>query len=353
MRDDHRPIRPQRILVAGGAGFVGSHLCQALLGLGHRVICLDSFLTGDISNVGPLIGHPRFELVEHDVCDPLPVGLAIDCVYNLACAASPKRYQADPMHTMMTCVAGMRNMLLHAERHGARLLQASTSEIYGDPLQHPQREDYLGHVNCTGPRACYDEGKRAAETLCFDMARAGRIDVRVARIFNTYGPRMQIDDGRIVSNLICQALAGRPLTIYGSGEQTRSFCYVSDLVEGLVALMEVEPAPDGPVNLGNPHEFTILELAERVLRLTGSRSPLSFGPLPRDDPRRRRPDIDRARRYLGWEPLVPLEEGLGQTIDHFSTRPRQRGAAPAATAGRIAGRLAAAPGFNEAPEDWR
>ena len=346
MPDDHHVPRPMRVLVAGGAGFVGSHLCEALLGAGHEVICLDSFVTGARENLAGFRDHPRFALVEHDICEPLGPGPALDRIYNLACAASPRHYQADPMHTMMTCVLGVRNLLLHAERHGARFLQASTSEIYGDPLQHPQREDYLGHVNCTGPRACYDEGKRAAETMCFDMARAGRLDVRVARIFNTYGPRMQTDDGRIVSNLIWQALAGEPLTIYGSGEQTRAFCYVSDMVAGLIALMEARPAPSSAVNLGNPGEFTILDLAREVVRLTGSRSELSFGPLPQDDPRRRRPDIGLARALLGWEPQVPLAEGLRLTIEHVAAR-RRPAAAAAPRRARPGRRIAAARGLGE------
>ncbi|HBT00119.1 MAG TPA: NAD-dependent dehydratase [Citreicella sp.] len=309
--------RRLNILVTGGAGFVGSHLCDALLAAGHSVTCLESFLTGSRANIAPLLNHPRFALVEGDVCTPYAHEERLDRIYNLACAASPARYQADPIHTMMTCVNGAANMLALAETHGARFLQASTSEVYGDPEQHPQHEDYHGNVSCTGPRACYDEGKRAAETLCFDMQRQGRVDARVARIFNTYGPRMQRDDGRIVSNLIVQALSGRDLTIHGTGRQTRSFCFVSDLVLGLQQLMELEPNPVQPVNLGNPDEYEILDLAEQVLDMTGSPSGLVFRPLPEDDPRRRRPDISAARRLLGWQPEVPLHEGLGATIAHF------------------------------------
>ena len=308
-----------RALVAGGAGFVGSHLCDRLLDLGYEVICVDSFLTGTRRNVTPLDNHPRFSLIEHDICYPLEVEGPLDLVFNLACAASPPHYQADPIHTMMTSVVGTGHLLTLAARKGARFLQASTSEIYGDPEQHPQREDYVGHVNCTGPRACYDEGKRAAESLCFDTLRAGEVDARVARIFNTYGPRMRPDDGRIISNLVVQALRGEPLTIYGSGEQTRSFCYVSDLVAGLLALMLAPDNPGGPVNLGNPGEFTINQLADLVLEQTGSASPKVFKPLPQDDPQRRRPDIGRAQSILGWAPQVPLAEGLEKTIAYFAT----------------------------------
>jgi UDP-glucuronate decarboxylase len=309
-------------VIAGGAGFIGSHLCDALLLEGHTVFCIDSFLSGARDNVAPLDNHPRFKLIEQDVCDPVEIGTRVDEIYNLACAASPPRYQADPIHTMMTSVVGTRNLLALAERDGAKFLQASTSEVYGDPEEHPQREEYWGHVSCTGPRACYDEGKRAAETLCFDLVRAGRVDARVARIFNTYGPRMRPDDGRIVSNLIVQALAGEPLTIYGTGEQTRSFCYVSDLVRGLAALMAVEPNPGVPVNLGNPGEFTLNQLAALVVAQTGSTSPVRREPLPADDPRRRRPDISRAGEVLGWAPSVPLAEGLEATIAYFARQVR-------------------------------
>ncbi|MBZ9936961.1 SDR family oxidoreductase [Mesorhizobium sp. BR1-1-16] len=304
-------------LVAGGAGFLGSHLCEALLASGHRVLCVDNFLTGSEDNIAALIHHPRFRMIKRDICAPFDPGEAIDRVYNLACAASPPHYQNDPVHTMRTCVVGTLNLLELAERHGARFLQASTSEVYGDPEMHPQTESYTGHVNCTGPRACYDEGKRAAEAMCFDFLRAGRADVRVARIFNTYGPRMHPKDGRIVSNLVVQALSGNPLTIYGDGSQTRSFCYVSDLIDGLMRLMNVADSPGAPVNLGNPSEFTVQELADLVLRMTNSRSPLVFKALPVDDPKRRRPDIARANRLLGWEPRVALPDGLLATIRHF------------------------------------
>ncbi|GAB1580369.1 SDR family oxidoreductase [Phyllobacterium phragmitis] len=313
-----RKNKPKTVLVAGGAGFVGSHLCDALLAEGHAVICVDSFLTGAVENVAALENHPRFRLVEHDICQPLRIRERVDEIFNLACAASPPRYQADPAHTLMTSVVGTANLLELAEKNGATFLQASTSEVYGDPQEHPQKESYRGHVNCTGPRACYDEGKRAAETLCFDFLRAGRVDARVTRIFNTYGPRMQSDDGRIVSNFIIQALHGKPLTIYGTGEQTRSFCYVSDLIAGLLALMRVKPNPRTPVNLGNPGEFTVLELAQLVLEHIPTGSPLQYVPLPEDDPQRRRPDISRARALLDWEPKVPLEEGLVRTIEWFS-----------------------------------
>ncbi|MFC7704841.1 UDP-glucuronic acid decarboxylase family protein [Plastorhodobacter daqingensis] len=306
------------ILVAGGAGFVGSHLCDALLAQGHRVICLDSFLTGSMRNLEPLRNHPRFSLIEQDICVPTVIDQPLDRVYNLACPASPPRYQADPVHTMMTCISGTGNLMHLAAEHGARFLQASTSEVYGDPERHPQHEDYWGNVNCTGPRACYDEGKRAAEALCFDWLRAGKGDVRVARIFNTYGPRMQPDDGRIVSNFLVQALRGDPITVYGRGEQTRSFCFVSDLVAGLIALMEVEDNPGLPVNLGNPGEFTVMELAELVRAMTGTCSALVHRPLPADDPQRRRPDISRARAILGWEPKIPLGDGLQRTAEWFA-----------------------------------
>jgi UDP-glucuronate decarboxylase len=306
------------VLLAGGAGFVGSHLCDALLARGDRVICVDSYLTGSEANVQPLMNHPGFRLIEKDICQLEQIDEPLDQIYNLACAASPPQYQADPVHTMMTCVAGTCNLLTLAEQHGASFLQASTSEVYGDPAQHPQREDYRGNVSCTGPRACYDEGKRAAEALCFDMLRAGRADVRVARIFNTYGPRMQPDDGRIISNLLVQALSNEPLTIYGTGEQTRSFCFVSDLVAGLIALMNVDPNPGGPVNLGNPGEFTINKLATMVLDMVPTQSQLVHRPLPQDDPTRRRPDISQARNLLGWQPKVPLSEGLRVTADWFA-----------------------------------
>ncbi|PDS99499.1 NAD-dependent dehydratase [Rhizobium sp. S9] len=328
----NRRGKGKTILVAGGAGFVGSHLCDALLGRGDTVICVDSYITGSPDNVRPLMNHPDFRLIEQDICKFIEIGEPLDQIYNLACAASPPQYQADPVHTMMTCVAGTGNLLALAERHRAAFLQASTSEVYGDPAEHPQKEDYRGNVSCTGPRACYDEGKRAAEALCFDMLRAGRVDVRVARIFNTYGPRMQANDGRIVSNLIVQALSGNPLTIYGSGMQTRSFCYVSDLVGGLLALMDVRPNPGVPVNLGNPGEFTINELAQMIRSMVPVRTAVAYRPLPKDDPQRRRPDISRATELLDWQPTVPLTEGLRYTIDWFAAnlddRPRKRVAAP-------------------------
>lgn len=320
------------VLVAGGAGFVGSHLCDALLGRGDRVICVDSYLTGSRENIRPLLNHPGFRLIEMDICDLKQIDEPVDQIYNLACAASPPQYQADPVHTMMTCVAGTGNLLALAEANGASLLMASTSEVYGDPAEHPQREDYRGNVSCTGPRACYDEGKRAAEALCFDMLRAGRVDARVARIFNTYGPRMQPDDGRIISNLLVQAITGEPMTIYGTGEQTRSFCFVSDLVDGLMRLMDVNPNPFMPVNIGNPGEFTINELAAMVLDMVPTASRLVHRPLPQDDPTRRRPDITRAQTLLDWQPTVPLEEGLRRTAEWFSVNLGKRREQPASPA---------------------
>jgi UDP-glucuronate decarboxylase len=323
------------VVVAGGAGFLGSHLCDALLAEGARVLCVDSFLTGRRLNIGHIERDPRFELFECDVCDPLPVALQrragrIDAVLNLACAASPPHYQADPEHTLMTCVLGTRNLLRLAEQAGARFLLASTSEVYGDPEIHPQTEAYRGCVNPIGPRACYDEGKRAAETLAFDYLRAGRVAVRVARIFNTYGPRMRADDGRVVSNVVTQALAGRDITIYGDGGQTRSFCYVDDLVSGLLRLLALDPQPPGPVNLGNPEELRVSELVERVLMLTRSRSAVVRRPLPVDDPRRRRPDITLAKRLLGWQPRTGLVAGLKATIGWFEQEARWVQPAPAA-----------------------
>lgn len=309
--------RQKRVLVTGGAGFIGSHLCEALLAEGYRVVCVDSFLTGQRANVAPLENHPGFAFFRHDICEPLAISEPLDEIYNLACAASPPRYQADPVHTMMTSVQGTHNLLELACQHDARFLQASTSEVYGDPEVHPQPEDYRGSVNCVGPRACYDEGKRAAETLCFDYLRLGRADVRVARIFNTYGPRMRPDDGRIVSNLITQALKGFPLTIYGTGLQTRSFCYVTDMVRGLMALMAMAPNPKVPVNLGNPGEFTVGELAAMVHRMVPGAGQIVYQPLPQDDPQRRRPDIARAQALLGWQPRIALAQGLEETIAWF------------------------------------
>lgn len=337
MRRSRKAQQTRTALVAGGAGFLGSHLCEALFGAGYRVICIDNFLTGRMENITSLIDQSRFRLIEQDICSPIELGEPVDRVFNLACAASPPRYQADPVHTTRTCVIGTLNLLDLAVRDGARFLQASTSEVYGDPEQHPQREDYLGHVNCTGPRACYDEGKRTAETLCFDYLRADRADVRVARIFNTYGPRMDPADGRIVSNLVMQALQNRPLTIFGDGRQTRSFCYVTDLVEGLLRLMDIGPNPRQPINLGNPGEFTILELAGMARELTGTRSTVKFLTLPQDDPRRRRPDISRARALLGWSPKVPLRQGLLRTVAYFANLDDSATVQPVAAIGSGAG----------------
>ena len=304
----------ERILVTGGAGFLGSHLCDLLLGLQADVICLDNFFSGSKDNIRHLAGHPTFETIRHDVIHPFFV--EVDQVYHLACPASPIHYQHNPIKTVKTNVMGTINMLGLAKRTGARILLASTSEVYGDPQIHPQTESYWGHVNPIGPRSCYDEGKRVAETLMTDYHRQNRVDIRIARIFNTYGPRMAVKDGRVVSNFIVQALRGEPLTVYGEGSQTRSFCYVSDLIDGLHRLMEAVD-PGGPVNLGNPTEFTILELAELVLKLTKSRSPVIYRPLPQDDPAQRCPDISLAREALGWEPKVKLVEGLQQTIEYF------------------------------------
>jgi len=310
-------------LVAGGAGFIGSHLCRALLDRGEHVICLDNLQTARPSNLLMLEGDPRFEFVEADVVDPLPEAIIARTgrfrrVYNLACAASPPLYQADPEHTMLTNVMGTDRLLRLAEASGARFLLTSTSEVYGDPECHPQREDYRGFVNCTGPRACYDEGKRAAEAMAFDFARLGRADVRVARIFNTYGPHMNPDDGRVVSNLICQALSGEAVTIYGDGSQTRSFCYVADMVDALMRLMESDIDGLEPVNLGNPEERTIGELLGLIQSLLPKPTGTRHLPLPVDDPRRRRPDISRARDRLGWQPATPLLAGLRQTIAWFA-----------------------------------
>lgn len=312
-----RDGRGGRALVAGGGGFVGSHLCDALLAQGKQVVCVDSFITGARSNVAALENHPDFDIVDHDIIEPLRLPGSFDEIYNLACAASPERYQADPPHTLLTSVVGTHNLLNLAETSGARFLLASTSEIYGDPEVHPQSEDYRGRVNPIGPRACYDEGKRAAEALSFDFLRLGRVDTRVARIFNTYGPRMRGDDGRIVSNFITQALQGQPLTIYGDGSQTRSFCYVSDLVEGLIALMRREPNPGTPVNLGNPDERSIAEFAEIIAMSIPNDAGVRHMPLPIDDPTRRRPDISLARSLLGWSPKVEIADGLGRTIEWF------------------------------------
>jgi UDP-glucuronate decarboxylase len=303
------------ILVTGGAGFLGSHLCTRLLADGHEVVSADNYFTSSRRNLAHILGDPRFEALRHDVCFPLYV--EVDRIYNLACPASPIHYQRDPVQTTKTAVHGAINMLGLAKRVHARILQASTSEVYGDPLIHPQTEAYWGHVNPIGPRACYDEGKRCAETLFFDYYRQHRTTIKVARIFNTYGPRMHPNDGRVVSNFVMQALKQEPLTVFGDGSQTRSFCYVDDLIRGLVLLMESEPALTGPVNLGNPVESTMLELAELILRLTGSRSKIVFTPLPADDPKQRRPDITLAKTHLGWSPQVPLEDGMKETVAYF------------------------------------
>lgn len=306
-----------RILVTGGAGFLGSHLCERLLNDGHEVICMDNLFTGRKENVAHLMGSIRFEFIRHDVIDPFKV--EVDQIYNLACPASPNFYQYNPIKTVKTSVMGSINCLGLAKRLKARVFQASTSEIYGDPLVHPQTEAYWGNVNTIGRRSCYDEGKRCAETLFFDYHRENGVDIRVIRIFNTYGPRMLANDGRVVSNFIVQALLGQDLTVYGDGDQTRSFCFVDDLIEGFVRFMD-QTETVGPMNLGNPGEFTIRELAEHVIRLTGSSSKIVSKPLPTDDPRQRQPDISLARRILGWEPTIELEQGLGRTIDYFRGR---------------------------------
>ncbi len=309
-----------RILITGGAGFIGSHLSQALLAAGHEIMCLDNLFSGTKKNIYSLLGNPRFEFIRHDVTQPIL--LDTDRIYNLACPASPVHYQLNPVKTVKTNVMGTINMLGIAKRVKARILQASTSEVYGDPQEHPQTESYWGNVNPIGPRSCYDEGKRVAETLMMDYHRQNAVDIRICRIFNTYGPNMSEHDGRVVSNFIVQALSGKPLTVYGEGNQTRSFCYVSDLVRGLILLMET-PGVTGPINMGNPEEFTILELAELVREMTGRRSRINYEPLPQDDPVRRRPDISRARELLGWQPEVPLREGLKQTIDYFDNLLRE------------------------------
>jgi len=312
-----RTHRNKRVLITGGAGFLGSHLCERLLQRGHEVVCVDNFFTGSKKNIAHLSENPDFEVIRHDVTFPLY--LEVDEIYNLACPASPVHYQHDPIQTTKTSVHGAINMLGLAKRLNARIFQASTSEVYGDPAVHPQPEDYWGHVNPVGLRSCYDEGKRCAETLFFDYYRELNLSIKVARIFNTYGPRMDPDDGRVVSNFIVQALSGQPITIYGDGKQTRSFCYVDDLIAGFIALMESPGEVTGPMNLGNPGEFTMLELAELVLELTGSRSEIRHEPLPADDPTRRRPDIRLAKETLGWEPKTPLKEGLKKTIRYFET----------------------------------
>lgn len=303
----------KQILVTGGAGFLGSHLCKKLLDQGNHVICLDNFFTGRRQNIIPLLGHENFELLRHDIIDP--IHLEVDQIYNLACPASPPHYQYNAIKTMKTSVMGAINMLGLAKRTKARILQASTSEVYGDPQVHPQKEDYWGHVNPIGIRSCYDEGKRAAETLFFDYYRQNQVDIRVMRIFNTYGPHMDPNDGRVVSNFIMQALRGDQITLYGDGSQTRSFCYCDDLLEGMVRLMEGEHV--GPMNIGNPNEFTVRELAEMVIRLTNSSSELTYKPLPSNDPQQRQPDISQAKEKLNWEPRIQLEEGILKTIPYF------------------------------------
>ncbi|MBZ9711113.1 SDR family oxidoreductase [Mesorhizobium sp. ESP7-2] len=305
----------RRILIAGGAGFLGSHLCERLLIEGHTVICVDNFSTGRLENLRHLLGFEGFSFVRHDIVESLD--LPVDEIYNLACPASPPHYQLDPIHTMKTSVIGSINLLELAVRNHARIFQASTSEVYGDPHVHPQPEAYWGNVNSFGPRACYDEGKRSAETLFYDFHKQHGLDIRVVRIFNTYGPRMRPDDGRVVSNFIVQALKGEDITVYGEGSQTRSFCYVDDLIEGFHRLMYSEPAIHTPVNIGNPGEFTVRELAERIIAMTGTKSKIVYHPLPVDDPRQRRPDISVAKKELGWEPTVALEDGLASTITYF------------------------------------
>ena len=312
-----------RILITGGAGFVGSHLSDRLLGDGHEVIAVDNFFTGSKRNIAHLVDHPHFELIRHDVTFPLYI--EVDAIYNLASPASPIHYQRDPVQTTKTNVVGAINMLGLAKRLGVPIFQASTSEVYGDPEVHPQPESYWGKVNPIGPRACYDEAKRVAETLFFDYQRQHDLEIRVARIFNTYGPRMAADDGRVVSNFIVQALRGEPLTIYGDGSQTRSFCYVEDLISGFIALMNNEAGESGPVNLGNPGEFTMLELASLVLDMTGSKSKLEHLELPQDDPKQRQPDISLAKSVLGWEPTVALKDGLARTIEYFDAQIKNDG----------------------------
>lgn len=305
----------KRILVTGGAGFLGSHLCERLIHNGHDVLCVDNFFTGSKTNIAHLMGHPHFELMRHDICFPLYV--EVDEIYNLACPASPVHYQADPVQTTKVSVTGAINMLGLAKRVKAKILQASTSEIYGDPMVHPQPETYWGNVNTIGPRACYDEGKRCAETLFFDYYRQHKVNIKVIRIFNTYGPRMHINDGRVVSNFIVQALKGENITLYGDGSQTRSFCYVDDLIDGMIKMMETKNSFIGPVNLGNDAEFSMRELAEKVVSLTSSRAKIINQPLPQDDPKQRKPDLTLAKTELNWTAAIPLEKGLKRTINYF------------------------------------
>ena len=305
-----------KILVTGGAGFIGSHLCKRLLNEGHEVICVDNFFTGNKSNILPLLDNPKFEMIRHDIIRP--IFLEVDQIYNLACPASPVHYQWDPIKTLLTSTVGIYNMLGMAKRCKARILQASTSEVYGDPLEHPQKEIYWGNVNPIGIRSCYDEGKRVAEAFMMDYNRENNVDIRIVRIFNTYGPNMAINDGRVVSNFITQALKGEDITVYGDGSQTRSFCYVTDLVDGMVKMMNQDGFL-GPVNLGNPNEFTIIELAKKIIELTNSRSQIIHRELPKDDPTRRKPDISLAGEKLGWAPRMQLDQGLRETIDYFRT----------------------------------
>jgi UDP-glucuronate decarboxylase len=311
-----RKLPAQRAVVTGGAGFLGSHLCARLLHDGFQVVAIDNLVTGNLNNIAALRASDKFRFVEHDIVEPIE--LEADWIFNLACCASPQHYQRDPEKTVRTCVDGSLNLLHQARRCGARIFQASTSEVYGEPDVHPQRESYRGAVNPTGPRACYDEGKRCAEAVFFDFSRVHGVEIKVARIFNTYGPQMQLDDGRVVSNFIVQALRGDPLTVHGDGSQTRSFCYVDDLIDGIVKLMASPAAFTGPVNLGNPNEVTMLQLARRILKLTGSRSQLIHKPMPVDDPTRRRPDITLAKTALGWEPRMALEQGLRRTVQYFA-----------------------------------
>ncbi len=312
----------KNILIAGGAGFIGSHLCSTLIARGDNVVALDNFFTGKRENIEPLKESGRFSLIEHDITIPFTFeaanGAYFDEIYNLACPASPAHYQPDPVRTMMVNILGMKNLLDLAKAHNAKILQTSTSEVYGNPQVHPQPETYLGNVNTIGPRACYDEGKRAAETLCFDYHRQYKTNIKIVRIFNTYGPQMRKDDGRVITNFICQALAGEPVTIYGDGSQTRSFCYIDDMVAGIIAMMESKEGITGPVNLGNPDEFTIEEIAEKILEKTGSKSPLAYKPLPQDDPMQRQPDISLAGQLLGWQPKISLDRGLDKAIAYFT-----------------------------------
>ena len=310
-------MNSKRILITGGAGFLGSHLSERLLNEGHEIICLDNFFTGNKTNILHLVGNPRFEVMRHDVT--IPLYIEVDEIYNLACPASPIHYQHDPVQTTKTCVHGAINMLGLAKRTGAKIMQASTSEVYGDPEIHPQVESYWGRVNPIGIRSCYDEGKRCAETLFLDYYRQHNLDIKIARIFNTYGPRMHAEDGRVVSNFIVQALKGEDITIYGDGQQSRSFCYVDEMVDAFIRLMDTDRDFIGPVNLGNPGEFTIRELAEKTLEMTGSESRLNNLPLPEDDPKQRQPDISLAREKLGWKPVIKLDEGLAKTIEYFRT----------------------------------